>query len=197
MPKTMTELTVKFESAETPKESFAAQPKRMYRAGAGYCRIEENPDLEHGIHGLIVINEPDIWMINRLDKTGRHIIDQGPTFNCRLPMFVDANDIKSAEDTKKPLMELEFGRELEYFRSKSSAPHPGPVLMGKSTMVYAAQAGDSQLFLFTSGDPEVPVSVVRKDDKTREIFWYGDYQQMPFDAVLFKIPEGVRIDEAK
>ena len=66
----MTMLTVKLESPEVPKESFAAQAKRMYRAGSRYCRIEENPDLEHGIHGLVIINEPDTWMVNLLDKTG-------------------------------------------------------------------------------------------------------------------------------
>src|ERR1035441_3745446 len=89
MPKTMTKLMVKSESPDTPKDSFASQPKRMYRTGTGYCRIEENPDPEHGIHGLMIINEPDVWMINRLDKTARHIVDAGPTFNCRLPIFAE------------------------------------------------------------------------------------------------------------
>jgi hypothetical protein len=196
-PTKMTELTVKLEAPEIPKDSFAAQPKRMYRAGSGYCRIEENPDLEHGIHGLLIMNEPDSWMINRLDKTARHIIDPGPTFNCRMPIFANAEDVKSADDLKKPTMQLEFGRELDYFRPKSGPPTPGPVLLGKSTMVYSIETGSSQLFLFTGGNPEAPVSVVRKDDKTREIFWYGEYTQMPFDAKLFAKPEGVKIEEVK
>jgi len=196
-PKMMTHLTVKLESPEIPKDSFAAQAKRIYRAGSRYCRVEENPDLEHGIHGLMIINEPDVWMINRLDKTAKHIVDAGPTYNCRLPMFVNGEDVKSAEDVKKPLMELEFGQEMEYFKPRSAAPHPGPVLQGKSTMAYATQAGDSQLFLFTTGDPEVPVAVVRKNDKTREILWYGEYTQIPFDAKLFAKPEGVKIEEPK
>jgi hypothetical protein len=193
----MTKLMVKFESPETPKESFAAQPKVMYRAASRYCRIEENPDLAGGIHGLIIMNEPGIWMVNRLDKTAQHIVDTGPTYNCRLPIFADDVDMKSAEDLKKPLMQLEFGRELEYFRPKSTAPIPGPVLQGKPTMVYSVQVRDWQLFLFTSGDPEVPVAVTRKNDKTREIFWYGEYAQVPFNAKLFAKPEGVKIGDAK
>jgi hypothetical protein len=196
-PAMMTKLMVKLESPEIPKDSFAAQAKRMYRAGSGYCRIEENPDLEHGIHGLLITNEPDSWMINRLAKTARHIVDPGPTFNCRLPIFADAEDIKSAQDLKKPLIQLEFGRELEYFRSGSAAPNPGPVMRGKATMAYTVQAGDSQLFLFTGGDPEAPVAVVRKNDKTREIFWYGEYEQLPFEAKLFAKPEGVEIEEVQ
>jgi hypothetical protein len=196
-PEKMTKLMVKPESPEVPKDSFAAQPKRMYRAGSRYCRIEENPDLEHGIHGLLITNEPDAWVINLLDKTARHMVDPGPTYNCRLPVFAHAEDIKSAEDMKKQLMQLEFGRELEYFRSRSGTPNPGPVLQGKATMVYTVQTGDSPLFLFTGGDPEAPVSVVRKDDKTREIYWYGEYEQLPFDAKLFAKPEGVKIEETQ
>ena len=65
----MTKLTVKVESPDIPKDSFAAQAKRMYRAGSRYCRIEENPDPQNGIHGLVIVNEPDSYLINRLDKT--------------------------------------------------------------------------------------------------------------------------------
>lgn len=191
----MTKLMVKFESPETPKESFAAQAKLMYRASSRYCRIEENPDLEHGIHGLLITNEPNSWMVNRLDKTARHILDPGPTYNCRLPMFV--NDTKSAADLKGPMMQLEFGREVEFFRPRSPAPNAGPSLQGKATMAYTVTIEDSQLFLFTSGNPEVPVAVIRKTDKTREIYWYGEYAQLSFDAKLFAKPEGVKIIEVK
>jgi hypothetical protein len=64
-------------------------------------------------------------------------------------------------------------------------------------MVYTVQAGDSQLFLFTSGDPEVPVAVVRKNGKRHETFWYGEYAQVPFDATLFAKPAGMKIGEMK
>ena len=109
-------------------------------------------------------------------------------------MFANAEDIKSADDLKKPAAQLEFGRELDYFRPKSGPPTPGPVLLG-TTMVYSIENASTQLFLFTSGNPEVPVSVVRKDDKTREIFWYGEYTQMPFDPKMFAKPDGVTIED--
>lgn len=191
----MTKLVVKLESPEIPKVSFAAQAKRMYRAGSRYCRTEENPDLEHGIHGLVVINEPDSWLINRFDKTAKHMVDPGPTYNCRMPIFVNREDLKSAE--AKALMELEFGREFEFFKPRSGTPKPGPVLREKATMVYSTQAGDWQLFLFTAGDPEAPVAVIRKSHKTREIIWYGEYAQIPFDAKLFAKPDGLKVEELK
>ena len=97
----------------------------------------------------------------------------------------------------KPVAELEFGREVEYFRSRSGAPIPGPVLQGKETIVYTVKSGKSELLLFTGGDPVVPVAIVRKNETTREIFWYGEYVELPFDAKLFAKPEGVKIEEAK
>jgi hypothetical protein len=109
------------------------------------------------------------------------------------------NNAASTEDLKGPLLGLglEFGRELEFFRPKSAAPNPGPSLLGKRTMAYTIKVEHFQLILFTSGEPEVPVALVRKDDKTHEIFWYGEYKQVPFDAKLFAVPEGVKIAEVK
>src|ERR1700730_2128721 len=86
-PEIMTKLAVRLESADIPAESFAAKPKVMYRAGTGYCRTEELPDPEHGIHGLMILNEPDAWMVNLLTKTAQHFVDPGPTFHCRMPIF--------------------------------------------------------------------------------------------------------------
>jgi len=194
-PETMTKVSVRLESPEVPAESFAAKPKIMYRAGNGYCRTEELPDPEHGVHGLMILNEPDAWMVNLLTKTGKHMVDPGPTFNCHLPIF--RGEVKSPADMKSQLLELEFGQELGYFRGKGAAPKEGPVLRDKPTTVYAVDIGDSQLFLFTTGTPERPWAVARKHGNVNEIFWYGDYQQLPFDPKLFAKPEGVRIEEVK
>ena len=194
---TMTKLAVRFQSPNVPEGSFAAKPKVMYRAASRYCRTEEMADPEHGIHGLMIINEPDVWMVNLLTSTARHFIDPGPTFNCRMPIFIYGEDVKSAEDMKNPLLELEFGRELEYFKGKDATPSEGPVLQGKKTTTYMVEAGESQLFLFTIGTPERPWAVARQHSGTREIYWYGEYKQIPFDSKLFAKPTGVKIEEVK
>src|SRR5262245_8667997 len=156
LPDTMTKLTARLQSAEIPEGSFAAKPKTMYRAGSSYCRTEELPDPEQGIHGLLIINEPDVWMVNLFTKTARHFVDPGPTFNCRMPIFVEEHVESQSVDMRNPLSELEFGRELAYFKGKGATPKEGPVLQGKPTNVYTSRAGDSQLFLFTTGTPERP-----------------------------------------
>ena len=192
----MTKMSERLESPEISKESFAAKPKLMYRAGTRYCRTEELPDPEHGIHGLMILNEPDAWMVNLLTSTAQHFVDHGPTFNCHLPVF-GGEQVKSAADMKNPLLELEFGHELEYFKGKGAAPREGPVLRDKPTAVYAVDIGDSQLFLFTTGTPEEPRAVARQHGNVREIFWYGVYEQVRFDPKLFAKPEGVKVDEVK
>ena len=153
-PAKMVRLMVKVESPEIPKDSFAAQAKRIYRAGLRYCRIEENPDFENGIHGLVISNEADSWLINRLDKTARHMVDPGPTFDCRMPIFAVAEELKTAGDAAQTLMRLEFGKELEFFQA-CSQPSPGPVMRERSTTAYTTRVGAWQLFLFTAGNPEV------------------------------------------
>jgi hypothetical protein len=193
----MTKVVVHLQSPDVPEGSFAAQPKAIYRAGTRYCRIEEWPDTEHGIHGLVIINEPDTWLVNLVTKTAHHQVDSGPTFNCRLPVFTTGEDIKSAADTRSQLMGLEFGQELAYFEGKGAASGPGPTLEGKTTKTYKVEIADSQLLLFTSGTPEKPVAVARQHVSKRDVYWYGTYEEVPFDAKLFAKPDGVKIEDLR
>src|SRR5204863_8417778 len=82
--------------------------------------LKKPPDPDRGIHGLLVISEPDFWMVNLLTKTARHGVDPGPTFNCRMPIFPEATG-----------SDLEFGMELQYFKNKGATPAEGPVLQIK------------------------------------------------------------------
>lgn len=197
VPATMTKVVVRLQSPDAPEGSFAAQPKAIYRGGTRYCRIEEWPDTEHGIHGLVIINEPDTWLVNLLAKTAQHQVDSGPTFNCRLPIFALGENIKSSADMHSPLVELEFGREIAYFEAKGATSGPGPTLEGKTTKAYKIEIADSQLLLFTSGTPEKPLAVARQHGNKRDVYWYGTYEEVPFDAKLFAKPEGVKIEDAK
>ena len=192
-PKKMTKVEVILQSPGVPEGSFASKPKVMYRAGNQYCRIEEAPDPDHGIHGLMIINEPDYWMVNRLAKTARHGLDPGPTFNCHLPIFAD----ESLDEDGKVIRQLEFGLELEFFKSKGAAPEKGPVLQTKETMVYRAKVGDVALALFTYGTPERPLLVARQRGEKNDLFWYSGYGETDFDPKLFAKPENVKVEDSK
>ena len=87
-PKTMTKIEAHLEGPQVMADSFSAKPKVIYRADTRYCRLEEAQDTENKIHGLLIVNEPDAWMVNLYNKSAQHMVDPGPTFNCKLPIIV-------------------------------------------------------------------------------------------------------------
>jgi hypothetical protein len=184
-PRVMTRVEVVLEGPDVPAGSFATKPKVMYRAESRYCRTEEAPDLEREIHGLAIVNEPDYWLVNLLTKTAQHAVDPGPTFNCHLPIFPDADK------------NLEFGFEPEYFKNKNASRQEGLLLQGKQTTLYKVHVGEATLALFTYGTPERPMAVSRVRGEKGEIFWFRGWGDLPFDAKLFAKPEEVKIVEQK
>jgi hypothetical protein len=195
-PKTMTKIEVILQSPDAPAGSFATKPKVFYRAGNRYCRVEEAPDPDQGIHGLMIINEPDWWMVNLFSKTARHGVDPGPTFNCRQVIFANGTP-QSLDDESKQIMQLEFGRELEFFKGRGAIPNKGPVLQTKETTGYTVTVGTTTLALFTYGTPERPLAVSQQRNGKNDIYWYSGYGEMNFDPKLFAKPENVKIEESK
>src|SRR5712691_13067681 len=102
LPATMTKITTRIIEPKMNPDSFFAQPKTLWRAGTKYARVAEAADPQHQIHGLVIVNEPDVWMVNLFDKSGTHMVDTGPTFNAHLPIFEASSGVAG----------FEFGREL-------------------------------------------------------------------------------------
>jgi hypothetical protein len=96
---TVTKIVSCFISPKILPDSFAAKPKTIYIGGDRYSRVEEQLDAAHGIHGLIIVSEPDSWMINLVDNTARHI-DGWKTFNT-LRTFKNQGDCMQYLNTGK------------------------------------------------------------------------------------------------
>lgn len=195
-PKVMTKVEASMHSPDVPESSFGAKPKVFYRGGNGYCRIEEAPDPEHGIHKLMIINEPDYWTVNLATKTAQHSIDPGPTFNCHLPIFAYGTP-QSIDEETRGIRELEFGRELEFFEGRGAVPEEGPVLFKHETTLYKVKVGTAMLSLFVAKSPELPIAVsLRRGDRTDTVL-YSQYARTEFDPKVFAKPEGVKIEDSK
>ena len=194
-PKTMNRITVQLDGPEVPQNSFARKPKTIYRAGSTYCRVEEAPDTEHNIRGILIVNEPNAWIVNLATKTAEHTVDAGPTFHCRLPIFSGSvSNTPDAVDYAK--LGLEFGYELEYFKKMGAERQdPGPVLQKQQTVAYFLDMNGTRFALFTYGPNEFPLLVAHTVGNKGEMFWYSGYGQVPFDPKLFAKPEGVTITE--
>lgn len=194
-PKTMTRIEVHLEGPQVMAGSFLAKPKAMYRSGTRYCRIEEAEDMENKIHGLLIINEPDAWMANLYDKSARHIVDLGPTFNCKLPIFAN---VDPKDEAAMLYSDLQFGSELKFFKKMGSSGQPGPVEDGQKTTQYTIEIGSTRFVMFTISTPsERPLAVGRAVGDKGEVFIYTSYEEIPFDPKLFAKPDGFKISEAK
>jgi hypothetical protein len=194
-PKTMTRIEVHLEGPEVMAGSFLAQPKVIYRAGTKYCRMEEAEDSQNKIRGLLIVNEPDAWMINLYDKSARHVVDTGPSFNCKLPIF---SQVDSTDEAAMLYQNLQFGNELLFFKQFAGAGQPGPEEDGKKTTQYVIAVGSTRFSMFTVGAPnERPLAVARSVGEKGEVFIYTAYEEVPFDSKLFAKPDGVKISETK
>lgn len=89
-PQSLIKVVTSMESPDLPADHFYRVPKTLYRIGERQGRAEEAFNPKTGIHLLIVVNEPDMWMVNLAERRGRHMIDPGPTFIFRASIFGEA-----------------------------------------------------------------------------------------------------------
>jgi len=189
-PNKMTHLIAQMSGTDIPSDSFPAKPKTIWRASNRYCRVDEEPDPENGIHGRIVMNEPDAWLINLQDNTAQHIVDPGPTFNCRLPVFAFSQEV-----LKTKVGQLEFGRELEFFQSNGAKRVVGPKLSFEVNY-YELEIEGAMLKLVERADIHAPLMVgIVLGDKSWMVKYLLWDDQVPFQATLFDKPTGANIKE--
>ena len=150
----MMKIVVRDASPDTPSTSFGAKPKTLYRMGDTYGRSEELPDPENAIHGLMVIAEPKLWMINLLDKTGRLITDPGPTFVFRAPIIPPAGRNQEA-----PLADFELGREYDFLH-QHKAKKGQRVLNGKKYDMLTLSLEGYDIILFSQEGKQEPFRVI-------------------------------------
>ena len=190
-PNKMIHAIVQMSGTDIPEDSFFRKPKVFWRASNRYCRVDEESDTERGIHGRLVVNEPDAWLVNLADSTAKHVLDKGPTFNCRLPIFAFDQEM-----AKSKIGELEVGRELVFFQTNGAKKIDGPKLHFEANY-FELQLGDSTLRLVERVDIHAPIMVgLAREGKTytaRYLLW----GQVPFKEDLFAQPTGVKIEEAK
>ena len=170
--------------------SFAAQPKTLHRSGAKYGRIAERPDVARGIQGLMVVQEPDVWMVNLLAKAGQHIVDPGPTFFFRAPLITGASPFFSG---------MEFGCEASYMSSVGAAAPRQTTYEGRPALSHEAANGNERIALLVDASTKHPLAV-RFTTGTAEVVTvrYLEYRDdLPLELGLFARPDGIAFPERK
>lgn len=178
--------------------SFSAKPKTFYLAGKKYARIEEDLDTALGIHGLIITNEPDAWMINLADNTGRHMVDPGPTFVVHAPIVWVAKP-KGQPDPEKAFKDLEFGNETQFFSARGARERGMRKVDGKDCKALSLKRGTYELILLSDAQTGKPFQIdIIKDGRLDSSIRYLSYEtNLPFRKSLFEPPKSVKLTEAK
>ncbi|MGC1186186.1 MAG: hypothetical protein WA871_02230 [Candidatus Acidiferrales bacterium] len=191
-PAKMIHMIVRMSGTDIPADSFGAKPKTMWRASNAYCRIDEEPDPSEGIHLRSIMNEPDAWLVDLVSKTAKHMVDPGPTFNCRMPIFAfDENMMKST------IGGLEFGHELEFFQKNGAKQVDGPPADFK-VVYYELTIDDMVLRMAVHADTNAPAIIgMVQGKKIIDVQYLLWDDQGPFNSSLFAAPTGVTVEEVK
>jgi hypothetical protein len=176
-----------------PADSFATQPKVVYRLGKLYARVEEAEDKARGIHGLVVVSSPDSWMINLADGTGRHLIDGDRDPKVVLPILQPEN---FGGALPPEFLKLELGCEISFFKGWKS---PIGVLKspGGEKVKQAFGIGDFMVVLVRpkSEAPPEMLFLFRKGEIVF-VLKYLSYEELAKpDTKLFAKPAGIKFEE--
>src|SRR5258706_619447 len=172
-------------SKQIAADSFDAQTKKVWRIGKDYLRFEDAPNPQTKIHGLIIVAEPDIWIVDRNTNQAQHTVDPGPNYKIHFPLF--------ASETSEKLRGLEFGSELEYFHDNNAKELPAEEVDGFKCRVYRLEMDDRDVTLFVKTD-DTPMQVVVKSPEYEYAlrFLRYDPNRKP-DKSLFQLPSGVQV----
>jgi len=173
-------------------QTFAAQPRGLYRIGSDKMRIEEALDSANGIHGLIVIAEPNIWMANLYDNTGKHIVDPGPTLFAKAPVF-------GMPELSPKLLDLEFGCEAEFLTANAALAVRSEQIGDTGYTVYRVDDNlDAVEILEKAGSNTPAFARYYHQGKLALVLRYDLYSTgLANNPDLFVPPSGVRYSEAK
>ena len=186
----MTHIVFRIVDPNTPEGHFALAPKELWRLGSRYMRMEEPPDPDRGIHGLVIVDEPNVFLINRYNNRGQHIVDPGPTFEVHMPIFPFPQDSE--------ISKLEFGHEWEFFSQRKAQKMPNVKDGDKRYKSYLLEIEGVSLILFTDEATGQPAQLSLQSEKAAYMIRYETYETgLEPDMNLFKVPVGVKIFETE
>jgi len=187
-PTSMLKAVTALDVPGAPKDHFVRTPKTLYRYGERFGRVEESRNTETGLHLLVVVSEPDIWVADLATKRGNYQKDPGPTYNFKAVIFGDPN-IQS-----RLINSLEFGCEVAWLSEvgakKSSVNHAD---LGAVQQLGYTEGSESLSLFLRSG---VPVRLeVRQGGTLYVAVQYLQYSaSLLFQPSLFTRPTGIAFE---
>jgi len=169
-----------------PQSTTASTDKmtrKLWRLGTKYLRFEDVPNPEARTHALIVVAEPDLWLVDRTTKTGKHALDPGPTYRVRFPIL--------SKETSPRLKELEFGSELAFFAANKARELPPQTIEGVQFRALALTMDERELTLYVRADGRPFQLTVKAGDAEYSIRITRYLPDLPPDLKVFEPPKDV------
>lgn len=199
-PKSLVSMTVRNVTPGLQASDPRAQPKRLWRKGEKFLRSLEQPVVAQALQdpkapmarqALVIVAEPDVWMIDMASREGRHSLDPGPVFEVRAPIL-------SPGTAPPEFMALEYGCEAEFVAIR--APLARTVRWGGvDARVHTYTVGTASLAILLNdrtGEPQIVIHI--RDGRPVTVISYDEYRQdQPDQPELFRPPADVKITEAK
>lgn len=167
--------------------SFEAESRKVWRVGFRYLRLEEAPDNLQKIHGLIIINAPDSYIINKYTNIAQHAVDRSPNIDVQMPVFQDAI-------LPEKIRKLEMGHELSYFRDNRASETGLKKIDGIECNTFQLKYDNIELVLYVRTDNGKPFQLGIKTENFAYDVRYIQYKKnLKPDYKLFKVPEHFKI----
>lgn len=173
---------------EISPESFEAKPKRVWRVDDSRLRFEEQLNVEKAEQKLVIVAQPDIWLINVAAKKGVHTIDPGPTYKVNFPVLT-ATGVPE-------LSQLEMGRENEFFAARKPKSLPEKLVAGILCTGQEITIDKRKLILYSKKSDGKPYQVTLEYNDRPVAVRYLKYETgLAVDEALFKPPADVIVEQ--
>jgi hypothetical protein len=187
---TVTKLTIRYIAPDLASGAAGAKPKTFYLAADRYARIEQETDALHSPN-LIIVNEPDVWLIDLATRSGSHSVNPGPDLTVHNPIL--------GADSPEELFDFEFGHELEFLTQIHAKLVDSKEIRGTQCTTREFEAGGYLVIMYLDAKKSVPVEL--KAFKNGDLIFRIEYLNydsgLPFDPSLFKPPKEVTLTEQK
>ena len=189
-PGTLTRIVYRNVSPGLAAEAPQAQPRTLWRQGALFLRSELQPTPGAPSEPLVIVAEPEIWMIDPVKRSGQRSLDPGPM------MFVSA-PILAMPEVPAAFRALEFGCEAAFIAAHAPQPAGNLNWGSRPAARHVLADGGHTLTVIMDRRSKRPLMLTYdRDGATVIALRYDDYDdKQPPQKGLFAPPRGMKITD--
>lgn len=167
----------------------AAQRQTLWRHGSRFLRTESDPDPQRG-QRVVIVNEPDVWVMNLATGTGEHWIDSDPQQEVHAPII-------ATPDTPPTIRALEYGCEAEFITTHAPTPR-NTVRFGQiDAALHVVEEGGHSVAILMDPRRRAPLllSYLRQGRPVLVIRYDEHRTNLPMRLDIFVPPRNVKLTE--